>query len=90
MDKQELLERLTGARAELLGAVEGLSVTESTTLPVAGVWTVREILADVPDEDLVHVGLFRGPYWDNLAGWLRVAWEHEQEHAAQIRAWRAG
>ena len=154
MDKRVLLEHLTGARADLLAAIEGLNETEMTTLPVAGVWTIRDILAHVsgwaawdlagirtilaggrvnfspiqdvdtfnarlvaersgwsldrilaemrdtqaalqellagmPDEDLFHVGPFQGPYWKNLAGWLQVAWEHEAEHAAQIRTWRA-
>jgi hypothetical protein len=42
----------------------------------------------MPDQDLFRVGLLRGPYWDSLAEWLQVAWEHEREHAAQIRIWR--
>jgi hypothetical protein len=50
---------------------------------------LQELLADLPEEDLFSTGLFEGPYWDNLAGWLQVAWEHEAEHAGQIRAWRA-
>ena len=49
---------------------------------------MQELLADIPDAGLFSDGAFQGPYWDNLAGWLQVAWEHEQEHAAQIRAWR--
>jgi len=154
MDKQEVLDHLTGARAELMAAIEGLSETEMTTLPVTGIWTVKEILAHIcgwaawdlaaikgvlagkapdlsaiqgvntfnarliaerggwsldrilaemrdtqaalqgllagmPDENLFQARSFRGPYWDNLAGWLQVAWEHEEEHAVQIRAWRA-
>lgn len=154
IDKQRVLDCLTRARAALLSATKGLSETEMTTLPVAGAWTIRDILAHIsgwaawdlagirsilagerpdfsaiqdvdtfnarlvakrsawsldqilaemrdtqaalqellaalPDEDLSRVGPFQGPYWDNLAGWLQVAWEHEEEHAAQIQAWRA-
>lgn len=154
VDKRELLERLDGARAELLSAIEGLGEREMSTLSVARVWTIRDILAHIggwavwdlagirsvlagvrpdcsaiqdvdafnarlvaergtwsleqimaemrdtraalqqlldrlSDEDLSRTGPFQGPYWDHLAGWLQVAWEHEQEHAAQIRAWRA-
>lgn len=154
MDKQSVLEHLAGVRAALLTAVEGLSEAEMTTLPVAGVWTIKdilahisgwaawdlagirsilagerpdfseiqevdtfnarlvaerdawpldqilaemrdtqtalqELLANMPDEDLFRVGPFQGPYWDNLAGWLQVTWEHEEEHVAQIRGWRA-
>jgi hypothetical protein len=154
MNGRDVLDHLAGARAALLAAVEGLSETEMTTQPVAGEWTIRDILAHVsgwaawdlagiksilagerpdfaaiqdvdtfnarlvderrgwsldrilfemrdtqaalqelltglPDADLFRAGPFQGPYWDSLAGWLRVAWEHEEEHVAQIRDWRA-
>jgi len=154
VDKREMLEHLIRAREELLAAIEGLSETEMTMLPVAGVWTIKDILAHIsgwaawdlagigtilagerpdfsaiqdvdtfngrlvaerstwsldqvlaemrdtqvalqrlltgmPDGDLFRTGLFQGPYWDNLADWLQVAWEHEEEHAVQIRTWRA-
>lgn len=45
---------------------------------------LQELLRGMSDEDLFRVGAFRGPYWDNLAEWLRVAWEHEEEHAREI------
>jgi len=153
MNRQEILDHLTVARSELLAAIEGLGEVEMTTLPVAGAWTIRdilahisgwaawdlagirsilagecpdfsaiqdvdafnarlvaersarsldqilaemqetqtasqELLADIPEEALFRIGPFQGPYWDTLAGWLQIAWEHEAEHAAQIRAWR--
>jgi hypothetical protein len=153
MDKQDVLDHLAGAQAALLGAIEGLTEAEMTSMPVAGEWTIRDVLAHVsgwaawdlagvegalvgqhpdfsaiqevdtfnarlvaerrewtlgrilaemadahaglegflasmPDEDVFRVGPFQGPYWDNLAGWLQVAWEHEEEHATQIRTWR--
>jgi len=47
VDKREMLEHLTGAREELLAAIEGLSETEMTMLPVAGVWTIKDILAHI-------------------------------------------
>jgi hypothetical protein len=50
---------------------------------------LQGLVAGMPDEDVFHSGPFQGPYWDNVAEWLQVAWEHEQEHAAQIRTWRA-
>jgi hypothetical protein len=42
----------------------------------------------MPETGLVSYELFWGPYWDDQAGWLQVAWEHEMAHAAQIRSWR--
>jgi len=155
MDKQGVLEHLAEARAALLAAIGGLAEADMTALPVAGEWTIKDILAHVsgwaawdlagvkgvlagqhpdfsaiqdvdtfnarlvaerrewtlgrilaemadahaalqgllasiPDEDVFRVGPFQGPYWDHLAGWLQVAWEHEEEHATQIRAWRQG
>ncbi len=49
---------------------------------------LQELLANLSDDALFHSRSFQGPYWDNLAGWLQVAWEHEQQHATQIRAWQ--
>lgn len=154
MKKQDVLTSLVTARAELLDAIEGLSEEQLTTMPVAGEWTVREVLAHIAgwaawdlaairsilagesldfapiqDVDAFNAGLvaeredwppsqilgemgkahdamlellaglsedevfgdsrFHGPYWRSLAEWLQVAWEHEQQHAAQIRAWRS-
>jgi hypothetical protein len=65
-------------------------------------WTVTEILDELeatrtalhkvldgtPEEEIFRVGYLQGPQWDNLAGWLRVIREHEEEHTKQIRAWR--
>jgi len=48
----------------------------------------QELLADIPEEVLFRIGPFQGPYWDTLAGWLQIAWEHELAHTAQIRTWR--
>jgi hypothetical protein len=153
MNKQHAMNSLIEARAALLAAVEGLSETEMTTLPVAGPWTIREILAHIggwavwdldtikrilagenldlsviqdvdsfnaqlvadrsgwsleqifaemesaqtamqelldnlSDDELFGPGPFQGPYWNNLAELLQIAWEHEEEHVAQILAWR--
>jgi uncharacterized damage-inducible protein DinB len=66
-------------------------------------WSIQQILAEMataqsalegvlgalPEETLLHDGRFRGPFWYNLAGWLEIAWEHELEHAAHLRTWRA-
>jgi uncharacterized damage-inducible protein DinB len=153
MDKHGVLDHLTSARTQLLAAIEGLTKTEMTTLPVSGAWTLREVLAHIggwaawdlgaikaiqqgkcpdlsviqdvdafndwllaerkewslkkilaemedtqvalqelvgsmSDRDLFGGGPFQGPYWENLAEWLQVAWEHEEEHIAQIQVWR--
>ena len=153
MDKRWILEHLTGARAQLLSAIEGLSHAEMTTVPVLDAWTLREVLAHIAgwaawdletirdiqagespdlsvirdvdafnrrllaersewsldqilaemkdanaamcdllcsmsDQDVFDGGPFRGLYWDTLAEWLQVAWEHEEEHAIQMREWR--
>ena len=153
MRRQEVLNHLARARAQLLAAIEGLGATELTTLPVSGTWSLREVLAHIcgwaawdlaaitaiqqgqcpdlsvirdvdvfndrlvaerekwsvkrilakmeetqvgmqelvgnlSDRDLFVDGAFQGPYWKNLAEWLQVAWEHEEEHTAQILIWR--
>jgi hypothetical protein len=153
MDRHAVLDRLNAARAELLLGIKGLDETTMTTLPIAGTWTIKEVLAhlsgweswhlaairqalagtapdfsplqdrdsfnrrlleerrgwtvteildeldsnrtaleelllEMPEESLFRAGPMRGPQWENLAGWLRVAREHEEEHAAHIRAWR--
>ncbi len=49
---------------------------------------MQELVDSMPDQDLFDTGVFRGPYWNNLAEWLQVAWEHEEEHADQIQLWR--
>ena len=49
---------------------------------------MQELVRSMSDQHLLDVGPFQGPYWENLAEWLQVAWEHEEEHAAQIQAWR--
>lgn len=65
-------------------------------------WSLAEILAEMQeahvaaqgllgsmsDLQLFEAGPFCGPYWDSLAEWLQVAWEHEEEHTAQILTWR--
>ncbi|MBM4431275.1 MAG: ClbS/DfsB family four-helix bundle protein [Chloroflexi bacterium] len=154
MDKRLVLNRLAGARAHLLVAVEGLSQIQMTALSISGFWTLREVLAHIggwaawdlrtiraiqqgehpdlsaiqevdgfnarlvsersqwsleqilaemaeahaatqqlvdglSDQELFGVGPFGGPYWDTLAEWLQIAWEHEEEHAVQIVTWRA-
>ncbi len=155
MTRVNVMKSLSEARTALLDAVEGLSEAEMITLPVAGPWTMREILAHVSgwavwdldtikrilagenldlsviqdvdsfnarlvadrsnwsltqilaemantqikmqelldrlsDKELFGAGLFPGPYWNNLAEWLQIAWEHEEEHVAQILTWREG
>ena len=49
---------------------------------------MQELVGSVSDRELFESDSFRGPYWESLAEWLQVAWEHEEEHIAQIRAWR--
>ena len=153
MDKEEILDNLTGARTRLLAAVEGVTETKMTTMLVSEAWTLREILAHVagwaawdlgairaiqdgdspdlsvildvdlfneqvvaerngwsldqilaeleetqtaiqelvremPDRDIFNAERFQGPFWNSLADWLQVAWEHEEEHTLQIEAWR--
>jgi hypothetical protein len=48
----------------------------------------QELVDTMSDQNLLETGRFHGPYWDNLAEWLQVAWEHEEEHAVQIQVWR--
>ena len=49
---------------------------------------MQELVTSLSDQELFNDGSFQGPYWDNLAEWLQIAWEHEDEHIAQIRVWR--
>ena len=50
---------------------------------------LEELLRQLPEAEIFRGGHLAGPQWDNLAGWLRVIREHEEEHTAQLRAWRA-
>ena len=63
-------------------------------------WSLDQILAELEETSTAIQGLvramperdmktsrFQGPFWSNLAEWLQVAWEHEEEHALQIEAW---
>ena len=153
MDRRTVLARQDAARAELLTAIAGLDEATMASLPVVGMWTIKEVLAHLagwavwdletirqiqsggqpdfaalqdvksfndrnvaerrgwtvaeildeldtartaleellmamPEEDIFQVGKYRGPHCENLANWLRVAREHEAEHAVQFRAWR--
>lgn len=49
---------------------------------------MQDFLGSIPNRHLFEAGPFSGPYWNTLAEWLQVAWEHEEEHTAQILAWR--
>jgi hypothetical protein len=49
---------------------------------------LEQLLNGMPEEEIFQVGYLSGPQWENVAGWLRVVREHEEEHATQIRAWR--
>ena len=46
-DKQELLDDLASARAELLSAIEGLSEQEMVCPGVVGEWSVKDTLAHI-------------------------------------------
>lgn len=48
----------------------------------------RTLLAGMSEDEVCSDSRFHGPYWRSLADWLQLAWEHEQEHAARIQAWR--
>ena len=76
LSAQHVKERASWTVAEILDEMDATRTA------------LEELLMAMPEEDLFRVGHFRGPHWDNLAGWLRVAREHEEEHAVQLRAWR--
>jgi uncharacterized damage-inducible protein DinB/predicted RNase H-like HicB family nuclease len=44
-------------------------------------------LENLPEEMFFQRRLFQEENW-SFPGWLRVYWEHDAEHAAQIAAWR--
>jgi hypothetical protein len=69
-------ERAGWSVAQILGAMEETHAA------------LQALVRSMPDAGLFGAGPFRGPYWNSLAEWLRVAWEHEAEHAIQIEAWR--
>ena len=48
----------------------------------------QQLLGEMPKGDILTSDRYRGPFWNSLAEWLQVAWEHEEEHAAQIESWR--
>jgi hypothetical protein len=47
---------------------------------------IQALVREMQEQD-IEASRFQGPYWSNLAEWLQVAWEHEEEHALQIEAW---
>ena len=49
---------------------------------------IQELVSEMPEREILQDRRFRGPYWNSLAEWLQVAWEHEDEHAMQIETWR--
>ncbi len=49
---------------------------------------MQELVGSMSNQQLLDDHRFRGPYWENLVKWLRIAWEHEEEHAVQIQDWR--
>jgi hypothetical protein len=63
----------------------------SSVLAELRLWqfALEGLLAEIPCEETFDCVRFQGPYWPDLAGWLQVAWEHELEHAAQVRRWGA-
>jgi hypothetical protein len=50
----------------------------------------NRLIADLPEESLLGPAPFVCRYWQTLAEWLLVAWEHEEEHAAELEAWWRG
>jgi hypothetical protein len=48
-----LIDRYAGGGAELASAVAGLSASQLDARPVAGTWSIREIVAHLYDSDLV-------------------------------------
>jgi hypothetical protein len=101
-DLETIRALLAGEDAELavLDDVDGFNdrlVTER------GGWSVERVLeemeeieaatnqfiADLPEERLLGSAPFVCQYWRTLADWLLVAWEHEEEHAAELETWRA-
>jgi hypothetical protein len=100
-DLQTIREMRHGGRPDLT-VIRDVDAFNSRLVAERAGWSVARILGELeethaalqalvrsmPDEDMARAGPFRGPYWDSLAEWLRVAWEHEEEHARQIRAWR--
>lgn len=80
-DRDSFNRRLVGERGswtitEILDELDGTRTA------------LEELLIALPEEEIFRAARFRGPQWDNLAGWLRVVREHEEEHAQQIRSWR--
>jgi hypothetical protein len=82
------LQDVTSFNARHVEERRNWTVTEILDEMDATRTALEELLMAIPEEDIFRVGQFRGPHWENLAGWLRVAREHEEEHAVQLRAWR--
>lgn len=45
MDKQDLIKELTSARAELLGAIDGLTADQMLIPGAVGIWSVKDVFA---------------------------------------------
>ncbi len=103
-DTRNLRAALAGAPIEA-DAIMDFDRFNRQSLEERAGWSVEQILAEMAqqraallelleglsDEDLTLPGVFVGPYWKTLAGWLSIEPEHEEEHAAEIsgRRWEA-
>ena len=68
-------EREEWSLSRILAEMEGMQIA------------MQALLTGISNQELFESVVFQGPYWSNLAEWLQAAWEHEEEHAAQIERW---
>ena len=98
----EAIRAIQRGRSPDLSVIQNVDVFNDWLVAQRAGWSVDRILAEMEDaqtaiqelvgsmseQQLLDVGPFQGPYWQNLVEWLGVAWNHEEEHAGQIQAWR--
>jgi hypothetical protein len=84
-----------------LSAIEDVDAFNAKLVAKRAEWSLSRILAEmestqiamqalltgISNQELFESVVFQGPYWGNLAEWLQVVWQHEEEHAAQIERW---
>jgi len=80
-------ERAAGARS-LRPDASSAAITEAVTLLQTGRTTLVRWLEELPLEVFFQGRTYEGHNWSFDGIPLRILWEHDEEHAQQIAAWR--
>jgi hypothetical protein len=81
-----VLDDLDGFNDRLVAERSGWTVAHVLDEMAEVEAATNRFIAGLPEESLLGPAPFVCRYWQTLADWLLVAWEHEEEHAAELEA----